>query len=418
MGQGMTEFWESLAVSGPGGVTRFAAGRLAARVGGARLETEDEVVRVAPAIQSLTTLVCKADDADVRAEALRALEQRWEGSGPSFHAVVLLGLRNATAVDLPATSRRLFNVPATVTGFVVPRVVPYLSWAASARHQLSERFGPLATQLPAHEVAYWLIGGLMDSVDERAVGDLAGLLSGTADATLLEGLEFRLGQALLSKRADELWHQGAPTRLTQLLQANPNLPVRREPRSDGTVRDEAPVIIGLLQNRPEVVRSFFGPRHGAGAVNALIAGASMPAPEWFVATCRLALRQLPTGEAREVLCRIALAGVPEALSAVAEAGYLPEEERDGLAFLFSTGQWERYDRADPTGELLREYCATYATDYSGTSYRRWLEEAAERAGRPNPCPPPPAPGRRHGAIGSWPTDPGGYDGGGGFGGSY
>ncbi|MBM7787657.1 hypothetical protein [Tenggerimyces flavus] len=415
MGQGMTEFWESLAVTGPGGVTRFAADRLVARVARAKVETDDEVARVAAPIVSLTTLVCKAADADVRAEALRVLEQRWEGSGLSFQSLVLLGFREATAVDLPG--RRLFNVPVTVTRFVVPRVVAYLAWAASEGHQLTERFGPVATPFPGHEVGYWLVGALVESVDDQAVSDLAGLLGETADVTLLGQLESRLGDAVLSKRDGVLWHEGAPTRLTHVLRANPHLPVRRQPKTDGTLRDEAPVLIALLQDRPDAVRAFFGPQHGAGAVNALIAGASMPAPESFVAACRQSLRELPPGEGREVLCRIALAGVSEALSAVADAGYLPAEERDALAFLFSTSQWEVYDRADPTGQLLGEYCATYAKDYSGPSYRRWLEEAAERAGRPNPCPPPPPP-VRHGAIGSWPTDPGSFDGGGGFGGGY
>lgn len=409
----MGQFWES-----------FAAARLIKRVARAKVETDDGVARVAEPIVSLTNLVCRAPDAGVRSEALRVLGEKWEGSGPAFQALVLLGFRNATAVDLPLTGQRLFNVPAAVTGFVVPRVVGYLGWALAQGHRLPERFEARATPYPAHEVAYWLVGAVLESTDEQAVGDLAGLLGGTSDRALLDALEGRLRDAVLSGRHDQLWRNGEPTPLTWLLRANPHLPTPPYVTSGGRLWDEAPVLIAVLQERADRVRAFFGPQHGSGAVNALVAGASMPAPSRFVAGCRHLLRDLPPGEPREVLCRMALASPSsEAWAAVADAGYLPASEQDGfgLAFLFSTSQWELYDRADPTGQLLREYCETYATTYDGDSYRRWLEEAAERGGRPNPCPPLPPPGPRHGAIGSWPTDPGsggGFDGGGGFGGSY
>jgi hypothetical protein len=397
----MTEFWESVAVSAPGGAARFAAARLFTRVGRAKVETAADVARLTAPIHALTTLVCKAPDARVRSDALRVLERKWEGSERSFHEAVLLGFRAATTVELARTGQRLYDVPATVTGFVVPRV----SSADLSR-----------------DVASWLVKAFVDSTEDEAVADLAGLLGGTGDPTLLDELQGWFRNAVLSKQHSLLWREGEPTRFTRVLQANPRLPVPPRAQADGTLWDEAPILLAVLRQLPDRARDFFGPGHGAGAVNALVAGATMPAPAWFVAACRRQLRELPPGEPRQVVCRMALAAPSsEAHAAVADAGYLPENERDALAFLFSTEQWARYDRADPDGRLLREYCATYATDYAGDSYRRWLEQAAERAGRPSPCPPLRAstPGR-HGPTGSWPTDPGsgGFDGGGGFGGSF
>ncbi|WP_217255160.1 hypothetical protein [Streptomyces sp. AC602_WCS936] len=75
---------------------------------------------------------------------------------------------------------------------------------------------------------------------------------------------------------------------------------------------------------------------------------------------------------------------PEAVAAVVDAGYLPaNDDRDLLPLLFLTGQFERYDREDPTGTRLRAIL---------TEWRYWYEHepfrtVAERAGRPDPWPP-------------------------------
>ena len=58
--------------------------------------------------------------------------------------------------------------------------------------------------------------------------------------------------------------------------------------------------------------------------------------------------------------------------------------REFLELLYLTGQYERYDAADPDGTLLRTYCAQLP------EVERWrLRDAAERACRPTPCPPAP-----------------------------
>jgi hypothetical protein len=120
---------------------------------------------------------------------------------------------------------------------------------------------------------------------------------------------------------------------------------------------------------------------------------------------RRALRGLGPGPARDLLCDAATDGLDAALRAVVEAGHIPSDPTAVPAFLFLTGQWDRYDAVDPDGALLRAYCADVLHyEFERDRYRT----AAELAGRPSPCGPrPPEPPRyRPGGTGA--TGTGGF----------
>ncbi|MEU7868859.1 hypothetical protein [Dactylosporangium sp. NPDC049140] len=89
-------------------------------------------------------------------------------------------------------------------------------------------------------------------------------------------------------------------------------------------------------------------------------------------------------QAREYLCTLALQGDPDATRIVAAAGHTPKPGRALPAFLFLTGQWERYDAADPGGSRLRRHAEGLPAWDPG---RDRLCAAAARAGRPSPCAP-------------------------------
>lgn len=272
----------------------------------------------------------------------------------------------------------------------------------------------------ASSVASWLVDAALYARDERARHDLVDVLGNSNQPDLLDALELACWWALQYEKGHaqlpypephwpyRLWEGKRPTVLTEILLTNPYLP-RPLPRPlppDPLPPDEDPsrywratcapkVMLAILKKRLNRVPEFMAPRD-AIAVRALIDGVGQPA-------------------APADRCRHAL------------ASYLPSRERDALAFLFITGQW---DRADPDGRLLRDYCARHAKNYHDT-HRRWIEYAATVGNRPNPCPPRrdhPRPksdrGRsrrgRTGPIGSWPTNPDGWSGdaGGGFGGSF
>ncbi len=98
------------------------------------------------------------------------------------------------------------------------------------------------------------------------------------------------------------------------------------------------------------------------------------------------------GHLRRALLARATKLEPEAVAAVVDAGYLPEDDDNVLPLLFLTEQFDRYDREDPDGSRLR-------TVLAGKRY--WYEHehfltVAERAGRPDPWPPaePPPPNDR------------------------
>jgi len=86
---------------------------------------------------------------------------------------------------------------------------------------------------------------------------------------------------------------------------------------------------------------------------------------------------------RAILAR-AIKLEPEAVAAVVDAGYLPEDDDQGLLpLLFLTEQFERYDREDPNGTRLRAVLAEKRHWYEHEHFRT----VAERAGRPDPWPP-------------------------------
>lgn len=100
--------------------------------------------------------------------------------------------------------------------------------------------------------------------------------------------------------------------------------------------------------------------------------------------CRETLRDLDPGYSRDRVCDLAVNGYWMARQIAVRAGFLPSEPDRLPVFLFMTGQWDRYDAADPDGRLLRAYAAELP---SWDSERDRLCEVAGRAGRPMPCDP-------------------------------
>ncbi|MEV5383602.1 hypothetical protein [Streptomyces sp. NPDC052721] len=94
----------------------------------------------------------------------------------------------------------------------------------------------------------------------------------------------------------------------------------------------------------------------------------------------------------------------EAVAAVVDAGYLPEDDdHELLPLLFLTEQFERYDREDPNGTKLRAVLAEKHYWYE----RKHFRTVAKRAGRPDPWPPkqPSPPGDRTSTphVTTWPS---------------
>ncbi|WP_433154441.1 hypothetical protein ACQPZ8_23470 [Actinomadura nitritigenes] len=105
-----------------------------------------------------------------------------------------------------------------------------------------------------------------------------------------------------------------------------------------------------------------------------------------------ALRAIGPGDAGNRLCAMAVDGVDVAVRVVAESGLVPvpNDPRDLALFLYRTGQWDRYDAADPDGRHLRGHVAGLSP-YDDERTR--LRDAAKRGGRPMPCSPPSEPAR-------------------------
>jgi hypothetical protein len=114
------------------------------------------------------------------------------------------------------------------------------------------------------------------------------------------------------------------------------------------------------------------------------------------------------GMRRAILAR-AIELEPEAVAAVVDAGYLPEDE-ELLPLLFLTEQFERYDREDPNGTQLRAVLAKKRYRYEHDHFRT----VSERSGRPDPWPPeqPSPPGDRTSTrhATTWPSSFGTYGG--------
>ncbi|WP_344387672.1 hypothetical protein [Streptomyces vastus] len=140
-------------------------------------------------------------------------------------------------------------------------------------------------------------------------------------------------------------------------------------------------------------------------------------PDDVAAAVRKSLRDLDPfkfedirrwGMRRAILTR-AIELEPEAVAAVVDAGYLPEDDDQKLLpLLFLTEQFERYDREDPNGTRLRAILAEEPYPYEHKHFRT----VAKRARRPDPWPPKqPSPSgdrtsTRHATT--WPSSFGGH----------
>ncbi|MEV4141328.1 hypothetical protein AB0J72_55335 [Dactylosporangium sp. NPDC049742] len=141
-------------------------------------------------------------------------------------------------------------------------------------------------------------------------------------------------------------------------------------------------------------------------------------PEDIAAAVRRSLRDLGAGTGdslqdlhrlwmrRAILAR-AVKLEPEAVAAVVDAGYLPEDDEPALLpLLFLTEQFDRYDREDPDGTKLRAALTERRFRYEHEHFRT----VAERNGRDDPWPPyePPPERYRSGVhVTTWPSSMGG-----------
>jgi hypothetical protein len=160
----------------------------------------------------------------------------------------------------------------------------------------------------------------------------------------------------------------------------------------------------------------------SGTVDALVRGTRLPRAD-LADKYRRVLRALPPGVARERLCEMVVhrhVGADEATAAAVEAGYAPERQRDRVLFLDLSEQWDRYDEADPSGELL--YAAYldvhHSADLSAQGLTWNILDTARRNGRPDPAaryleehpiPKTTGSGRRRGPIGGYSSDYGSGD---------
>ncbi len=385
---------EQQALEGTGRAHRTAIRRLCRKV---RRSTD-----LRPFFMAARVLFTGPDD-EARDEVLRAFGE-WRDR--DFQALVLRGLREACQTGEQERHRPVPDLPRSVTTFLLTddRIKEYFDHA-EPKFETGHR-----------DLAEWLVDAALHSKDAEARSDLAGLLSETTHPDLLGRLGGAVWEALENEKHGQpsrvrLWDDGVPTELTRIILANPHfpLPLTDEQRSGGPATHAPEAIIAVLKDRPDKFADYLIPQLSHAVVTGLLEAIELSAPADFIERCRQALRNLPPGIARERVVQAAIHNQPEAIAAAADAGYAPAEERDGLAFLYITRQWDRYDAADPDGSLMTAYCAEHARPYVDT-YRRQIELAAQISGRPNPCPelPPPDPSTQtdrphHGATGSWPT---------------
>lgn len=300
----------------------------------------------------------------------------------------------------------------------VPRVIAYLD----------------APELPLpapgngiHDrLAEWLVHAAMAEGDTRPgedSGPLCDLLARTDQPDVLDALHSAFSHgihdaAYYATRPDDarrprpyrLWTGTSPAPLTRVVSANPHLLRLPPPDGEPPRYVQAPqVLLALLQGRPDLVGLIMRVRGPHGVVKSLRDGLSIAAPPEFTQECRRALRRLEDPAARDDVCRSALYGDEEMRAAAVDAGYVPSDldEFREAAFLFATGQWERYDAADPDGGLLTAFC----TERRFTRTRWWdafqtgIRTTASGSGRADPFPPPPRtppPSKRRDGAGSWP----------------
>ncbi|GAA0626625.1 hypothetical protein HPO96_36760 [Kribbella sandramycini] len=348
----------------------------------------------------------------------KILELFGERRDPEFTSNVLYGLQHASHTNHTEGHRPVPDVPPAVAAFLRDRFPEYLTQQGS-------------TLVGRHDLAEWIVDAALKSTDAQARAELAALLSATDQPKLLDQLARAFSTAIHNEQGGydskvRLWTNREPTELTRILLANPNLPTPltdEERATRGSYVSAANAVLAVFKGRLDRLPDFLLPQYATATVRDLLAAIDLPAPADFVERCRRVLRELPPGPAREHVVFEAIHAKPEAVAAAADARYAPENERDALVFLYITGQWDRYDEADPDGSKLIAYCAEHARPYVGT-YRHQIERAAQASGRPDPCPklpkprPNPNPFRPYQSGGSWPTDPGGGSGGFSGGGSF
>jgi hypothetical protein len=349
-------------------------------------------------VQTVTLVMCAARDARVSAAARHALERGCHDQRVlrtvlgAFTTAGNIGLRGGQRAPLSAAAVDFLFAP-VVEGSRVPRV-RLVSHLAS---ELQPRSAPPST---GHkDVARWILECTLTTTDETVREMAVGVLRRTDEPHLLDALEraFTAGADIARRegrgdpsatvaRRYRLWQEGEPTLLTRIVEANPYLPLSLEGTTPGDYVGNDGVLLAVLKGRSDVVRQYFDVRGVSSTIAALLDGTNLPAPPAFRRQCRAELRALPPGPAQDELCRRAMRAGREARQIVLKAGYLPS--RDVVPFLYLTGQWDRYDEADPDGSQMSAWCAEHARDY-GYTFRQRVELVARRHRRPNPCPPLP-----------------------------
>lgn len=406
---------QARALRGAGPLGRAAAALLCRWLLGRRPE---ETVAAAVA-----RVACSAPAPRARDRAWRALAA-WDERDYRFRALVVFGLQQA---GVPPGrfdhSPQLGNpVPAAVVGFLVAEV-PDCAYRPAVRltQFLADDELPLPRLLDMRHswVAEWIVDAALHGPPDPAYRALLDVLAVTDQPDLLAALQS-------ASSPDLLWRDGRAAPLTEALLANPHFPLPVPERAGGSRIEARQVLLAVLQGRiSEVLQSVdvvsASTVYVSVVVNALLKGPGPGAPAVALERVHQALCGLAPGPAREKLCEAAVAGHPAAVAAVVEAGHLPADQRDHLGFLVVTGQWERYDAADPDGERLRAYCveqdvylhdADEHTRYIRGLRRIRIRQMTAQAGRPDPYParpePRPMPGQQPGrrALGSWPTSSG------------
>ena len=106
------------------------------------------------------------------------------------------------------------------------------------------------------------------------------------------------------------------------------------------------------------------------------------APPAIGSTIRRIVGDTVTRRVRNRLCDLASDGHPAAIRTVVDTGIVPQAKDLRVPFLFLTGQWDRYDAADPDGSRLRAYTRKLG---AGDHRRDRFRHVATAAGRPLPC---------------------------------
>jgi hypothetical protein len=426
-----TRGWlEELALHGRGARARLAAAALCVPVDRATGRAD---------LRAVLAVMGSAADPEAATRARRTVEKVW--ADPSrreelLHQVwELCRTRPFSADGRRLESRRGWPVdpPPGIAAFLAEPVAEPCEYVPPVR--IVWLLGTRTDRNPWWDAEALVEGGL-SATDARARETLVALLSDTNLPSLLDQLKHAFHRTISALRFGDhrppstffrpdgvrdhtgaylLSWEGRPTPLLSIVQANPYLPDHVEP-------SESALMI-VLQRHWDRLDELVE-QNGYFAAVALVEAIALPIDNELRDACRRRLRDLPPGAAREALVDYPMyaTGWLEARYAAVDAGFVRDERHVRLAYLFATEQWDAYDQADPDGELLRRYCADH-----WWFCRDELSAAARRGNRPDPVPPVPAPAstppsperqRRSGPIGSWPTDPGGGDYGGGGSGSF